>query len=438
MPALAPRAPGTGQGARRAARERAHHRLGAARLKYLLYTETYPSLDPASPRQTGIGRYCHDLADGLVQLGARVTVLTNTEVGAQGRFDRGGIAVVAERTAAAGRLGLIARAAGMRSLIRAEAPDILLVGDQLAHQVCSLLGRLPAPYAPIFYGSELLAMRGALDAGGSAQRLARTLRRRYVRRARFTVCISRFTEGLLRALQADAPATQIVFPCVSRQVLEQPVRPGATARLRARLGWPADSAPVALTVARISERKNQLGVLRALALLRRQGAPPIRYVVMGNVDAARHESYQAELRAFIGSNGLDGLVGWIARASDEEKVDALDGCDLSVMLSQAAGDSVEGFGISVAEASARGRPVVVSDQGGMPETIIEGQTGYAVSPTDPLAAAGAIGRLAADAGLRERMGAAGRAFVQAELTPRVMAERLRRAVESAGISRSGR
>jgi glycosyltransferase involved in cell wall biosynthesis len=412
--------------------------VGAARLKYLLYTETYPSPDPASPRQTGIGRYCHDLADGLAQLGEPVTVVTSAEVGTLGRFDLGGITVVAERTLAGGRVGLLTRAARIRSLIRSEAPDLVLVGDQLAHQVCSLIGPLAWPYAPMFYGSELLAMRRALTASGLAQRAARALRRRYVAGARFTICISRYTEGLLRALQPDAPTTHILFPCVSRQVLEQPVRSGAADRLRARFGWPTDRAPVVLTVARISERKNQLGVLRALALLRGQGAPPIRYVVLGNVDADRHEGYQAELRSFAASNGLDGQIGWITRASDEEKVDALDGCDLSVMLSQTAGDSVEGFGISAAEASARGKPVVVSNEGGMPETIIEGQTGYAVSPTDPAAAAGAIGRLAADAELRERLGAAGRAFVHAELTPRVMAERLRRAIAAAGVSQPGR
>jgi glycosyltransferase involved in cell wall biosynthesis len=373
-----------------------------------------------------------------VQLGDTVTVVTNDDVGRSGRFALGGIAVSAERALAGGRAGLLVRAARIRSLVRADAPDVVLVGDQLAHQVCSLIGPLAVPYAPMFYGSELLAMQSALTARGAVQRIARALRRRYVGGARFTVCISRYTESLLRALQPDAPASHIIFPCVSRQVLEQPVRPGAGDRLKARLGWPTDPAPVALTVARISERKNQLGVLRALDLLRRQGAPPIRYVVMGNVDAARHEDYQADLRSFATANGLDGQVGWITRASDEDKVDALDGCDLSVMLSQTAGDSVEGFGISAAEASARGKPVVVSDQGGMPETIIEGQTGYAVSPTDPAAAARAIGRLAADPDLRERLGAAGRAFVHAELTPRVMAQRLRRAVESAGISRSGR
>jgi glycosyltransferase involved in cell wall biosynthesis len=431
-------ASGVREAARGAAGERAHHRLGAAHLKYLLYTETYPSLDPASPRQTGIGRYCHDLSDGLVQLGETVTVVTNDDVGKGGRFELGGIAVIAERAPAGDRARLLVRAARIRSLVRAEAPDVVLVGDQLAHQVCSLMGPLGLTYAPMFYGSELVAMRSALAAPGAVQRIARALRRRYVSGARFTVCISRYTESLLRGLQPDAPASHIIFPCVSRQVLEQPVRPGAGDRLRARLGWPADSAPVALTVARISERKNQLGVLRALALLLRQGAPPIRYVVMGNVDAARHQGYHAELRSFVAANGLDGQVGWITKASDEEKVDALDGCDLSVMLSQTAGDSVEGFGISAAEASARGKPVVVSDQGGMPETIIEAQTGYAISPTDAAAAAAAIGRLAADAGLRERLGAAGRGFVHAELTPRVMAEGLRRAVASAGINRSGR
>jgi len=95
------------------------------------------------------------------------------------------------------------------------------------------------------------------------------------------------------------------------------------------------------------------------------------------------------------------------------------------MLSRTVGPSVEGFGISVIEASCRGKPVVVSDEGGMPETILEGRTGYAVPPGDAAAAARALGALA-DPGTRQRLGAAGRAFARAEFTPRASAERLRR------------
>jgi glycosyltransferase involved in cell wall biosynthesis len=101
---------------------------------------------------------------------------------------------------------------------------------------------------------------------------------------------------------------------------------------------------------------------------------------------------------------------------------------------------VEGFGISAIEASARGKPVVVSDQGGMPETIIEGRTGFSVSPDDTARVADLLGTLAADPSVRRRIGEAGRVFARAEFTPRASAERLHSRMVPAlpGANRSDR
>src|SRR6185295_19025972 len=94
-PAPAPGPAGAREAARGAPGQRADHHLGPPRLTYLIYTETYPSLDPASPRQTGIGRYCHDLAAGLVSLGERAAVLTNEAIGARGTTVVDGVRVLA-------------------------------------------------------------------------------------------------------------------------------------------------------------------------------------------------------------------------------------------------------------------------------------------------------------------------------------------------------
>jgi glycosyltransferase involved in cell wall biosynthesis len=53
--------------------------------------------------------------------------------------------------------------------------------------------------------------------------------------------------------------------------------------------------------------------------------------------------------------------------------------------------------------------VIVSDVGGLPEVVQDGVTGYVVAPRDPSALAARMTELAADAPLRARMGAAGRA-----------------------------
>ena len=65
---------------------------------------------------------------------------------------------------------------------------------------------------------------------------------------------------------------------------------------------------------------------------------------------------------------------------------------------------LESFGIVALEAMAMGRPVVASCIGGLPDVIVDGETGFLVPPGDCRALRQAIQRLLDDAALRERMG----------------------------------
>lgn len=58
----------------------------------------------------------------------------------------------------------------------------------------------------------------------------------------------------------------------------------------------------------------------------------------------------------------------------------------------------------LSEAGAAGLPCVSTRLAGIPEIVLEGESGLLVPPRDGRALAGAIARLAADAGLRQRMG----------------------------------
>jgi glycosyltransferase involved in cell wall biosynthesis len=73
----------------------------------------------------------------------------------------------------------------------------------------------------------------------------------------------------------------------------------------------------------------------------------------------------------------------------------------------------EGFGVACAEAMARARPVVASAVGGLLDHVEDGETGLLVPPGDVPALRAALERLLGDAGLRGRLGAAGRARVAA-------------------------
>ncbi|MCG8408516.1 MAG: glycosyltransferase family 4 protein [Phycisphaerales bacterium] len=56
----------------------------------------------------------------------------------------------------------------------------------------------------------------------------------------------------------------------------------------------------------------------------------------------------------------------------------------------------ESMSNSVVEAMARGIPCIVTDVGGLPETVLDGQTGFVVRPDQPEACAEAISRLLTD------------------------------------------
>ena len=73
---------------------------------------------------------------------------------------------------------------------------------------------------------------------------------------------------------------------------------------------------------------------------------------------------------------------------------------------------VEGFGISLVEASACGLPVVAGDSGGIPDAVRDGETGFLVPPEEPADFADAICRLLADPAAAKRMGQNGRRAVE--------------------------
>jgi len=84
----------------------------------------------------------------------------------------------------------------------------------------------------------------------------------------------------------------------------------------------------------------------------------------------------------------------------------------------------EGFGRTIVEAQAMGRPVVATDHGGARETIIPGNTGWLVPPGDPAGLAAAIGEaLSLDAAEREAFARRARAHIAAGFTRELMCAR---------------
>ncbi|MDR1564499.1 MAG: glycosyltransferase [Oscillospiraceae bacterium] len=116
---------------------------------------------------------------------------------------------------------------------------------------------------------------------------------------------------------------------------------------------------------------------------------------------------EAELKQLAEELGIGSKVLWLGFVSPQEEVIKLiQGLDIAAVPSLS-----ESFGVSAIEASACGIPVVASNVGGLPETVLEGATGLLVPPSDEKALATALKKLIESPELRRSMGERGRAFV---------------------------
>lgn len=117
---------------------------------------------------------------------------------------------------------------------------------------------------------------------------------------------------------------------------------------------------------------------------------------------------ETELKALAQELGIDARVTFVGRVNSNDVPKELDKLDIYVALSRLDSES---FGVAIIEAGAAGRPVVVSDAGGLPEVVLDGKTGLVVPRENPQAAADAIAQLVLDQDLRIKMGEAGKQHV---------------------------
>lgn len=153
-------------------------------------------------------------------------------------------------------------------------------------------------------------------------------------------------------------------------------------------------------VARLSPEKGFEHLLRAAAIAKAGGTDI--HVVLGGDGPSR-----GALEQLAGELGIAGIVRFAGGIAHEDVPALLAQLDLFVMPS-----TWEGFGVAALEASAMRLPVIASDVHGLPDVVLDGETGILVPPAEPEAIAQAIAGLAGDAEMRRRLGDAGRAFVE--------------------------
>jgi|HubBroStandDraft_3_1064219.scaffolds.fasta_scaffold15622_3 glycosyltransferase involved in cell wall biosynthesis len=148
-------------------------------------------------------------------------------------------------------------------------------------------------------------------------------------------------------------------------------------------------------------------------------------------------AYDAEFLALLRRLAAGKDVTFVTDASDEEVIREYQSCAVSVLPSvykTVYGDTTEVpelLGFTALEAMACGAPVLATNVCALPEVVVDGVTGFLVSPNDSGALRARIRRLLDDPGEAARLGAAARRRVAEQFTWERTARRCLEAYASA-------
>jgi glycosyltransferase involved in cell wall biosynthesis len=235
---------------------------------------------------------------------------------------------------------------------------------------------------------------------GPSRRVLLTVERAVNRAASRIVVPSAFIRHLLVARQGVSTEKIDVIPYgFEPQKYSQPSTP-ETLELRRQLGL--DDCLILGTFARLHEEKGHRFLLEAFSELAPRW-PRLTLVFVGEGPERQAIEHQ------IGVLGLESsvqLLGW-----RRDALALMAAVDIVVQPTLQ-----EAFSQVMVEALWMQRPLVMTDVSGTAEVVRDGENALLVPRADPRALARAIERLVTDAGLRARLGGAGREYVKANLS----------------------
>lgn len=197
---------------------------------------------------------------------------------------------------------------------------------------------------------------------------------------------------------------------------------GAAAGRAPLAGSPFNDTDVIVvgSVGRLQAVKDQLNLVRALAVARERGGATgakLRLAIAG--DGPLRPAVEEEIRRHRLSDAV-----WLA-GERRDVPDVMRGFDVFALPSKA-----EGISNTILEAMSSGLPVVATAVGGNAELVSESKTGALVPAEDPAAMADALLCYASDAALRQEHGLAARRRVEAEFSIERMVTRYAELYES--------
>lgn len=251
-------------------------------------------------------------------------------------------------------------------------------GGTVAMYGAWLLGR---PYSFTGHAADLFRNRAALEDK--------------IRRAQFIICISEFHRQFFLDNGARPEQLHIAYCGIDTSHF--------TPRRRTR----AEGEPLhILSSGRLVDKKGFDVLIDACALLRDQNYP-FRCTIAGS------GPLDSDLRARIAAAGLDDRVSMTGEALKQEDIPAFmsSGDVYCLPCVWAKDNDVDGLPQMLMEAMACGLPAISTRLVGIPDLVIDGETGLLVAPESAEALAEALMRLGEDEPLAQQLASSGHTHV---------------------------
>ncbi|SOC19372.1 glycosyltransferase family 4 protein [Stappia indica] len=361
----------------------------------------------------GAERTTVDVARALVAAGHRAIVVSRG-----GRLVAELEAVGGEHvTMPAGRkspLGIWRNAGALTRLAREEGVDLIHARSRApAWSALIAARRLGLPFVTTYHGiyNQTNALKGLYNS--------------VMARGDAVIANSRYTAALIAERHPFAKDRITVIHRGSDLAALDPASVSPERRQALADAWGLrDGERVILNLARLTHWKGQTVLIDALARLAAAPGAPSGWTAILAGDAQGRETYVAELKTRIANAGLSNRVRLVGHCADVAAALAL--ADVAVVASI----EPEAFGRAAVEAQAAGVPVVATNLGAVPETVLappdvaeEARTGWRVPANDAHALALALAEMLALAPQdREALAARALAHVRQDFTVEAMCE----------------
>lgn len=366
--------------------------------------QVVPRLDAGGSEQAAV-----EITQALICAGASALVATEGGRLATAIADAGG-EIVPLPVASKNPLTILANARRLAKLIEERGVDLVHARSRAPAWSAFLAARRTGrPFVTTYHG--------AYGNPGALKRIYNSVMGRGDR----VIANSHYTAELIASRhEAARDRVRIIYRGVDEDAFDaRAVPPEAVARLRERWGV-APGTKIVLQAARLTGLKGHRDTIEAAFLLAAESALDGAVVIFAG-DAPGKSAYREDLAALIARHGLQDKVRLVGHC--QEMPAAFLAAEVALVPSLVP----ETFGRTSIEAQAMGCPVIVSDIGALPETVIaperdkSGFTGWLVKPGDPAALAAKIKRalnLAPEA--RTALRARTRARVASQYTLRAM------------------